>query len=97
MRQDREKWDLRYGSGERPHDGPPSQFLRRWLPYLPRGRALDVATGLGRNAMLLAEAGHRVDAVDISPVGLQVAKTRAARRRLRVRWIDVLLEECRVG
>jgi len=97
MQQDREKWDRRYETGERPHDGPPSQFLRRWLPYLPRGRVLDVATGLGRNALLLAQAGYRVDAVDISPVGLQMAQARAVRHGLRVRWIEADLDTWRPG
>lgn len=92
MRKDRKKWDQRYGSGERPHDGSPSQFLKRWLPYLPRGRALDVATGLGRNALLLARAGYRVDAVDISPIGLDVARSRARRRGVHVHWIEADLD-----
>lgn len=92
MRKDREKWDERYGTGERPHDGAPSAFLKRWLPYLPRGQALDVATGLGRNAVLLARSGYRVDAVDISPVGLDAARRRAARRGVRVRWIEADLD-----
>ncbi len=88
MRADREKWDRRYGGGERPHDGPPSRFLRRWLPHLPRGRALDVASGLGRNALLLARAGYRVDAVDISPLGLRVASARAKRRGVAIRFLS---------
>lgn len=89
---DRDKWDRRYEGGDRPHDGPPSEFLTRWLPFLPRGRALDVATGLGRNALLLAEHGYRVDAIDISPVGLAVARERATARSLRVGWIEADLD-----
>lgn len=92
MRADRTKWDQRYQSGDRPHDGPPSEFLTRWLPYLPRGRGLDVATGLGRYAVLLAEAGYRVDAVDISSVGLGLARARAAARGTRIRWIEADLD-----
>lgn len=92
MRTDRKKWDRRYEGGDRPHDGPPSEFLIRWLPYLPRGRALDVATGLGRNALLLAEHGYRVDGVDISPVGLALARTRAISRGLRVKWLEADLD-----
>lgn len=92
MRADRARWDARYRSGERVHDGPPSALLQRWLPRLPRGRALDVATGLGRNALLLAAVGYRVDAVDISAVGLQEAARRARLRGLRVRWIEADLD-----
>ncbi len=92
MKADRTKWEARYRAGEFSHDGPPSGLLRRWLPDLPRGRALDVATGLGRNALFLARAGYRVDAIDISPTGLRAAQRRARRRGLRVRWIEADLD-----
>jgi SAM-dependent methyltransferase len=92
VKSERERWEAKYRSGERPHDGPPSSLLRRWLPHLPRGRALDVATGLGRNALYLARAGYRVDAIDVSPTGLKIAATRARRRGLRVRWIEADLD-----
>lgn len=42
--------------------------------------------------MCLAEHGYRVDAVDISPVGLAVARARAKARGLRVRWIEADLD-----
>lgn len=92
MKAERAKWEARYLRGDRPHDGPPSGLLRRWLPALPRGRALDVGAGLGRNALYLARAGYRVDAIDISPAGLREAERRARRRRLRVRWIEADLD-----
>lgn len=95
MRADREKWEARYGAGERVHDGPPAALLKKWLPLLPRGRALDVATGLGRNALLLASAGYDVCAVDISSTALAVAARRAARRRLQVRWVEADLDTYR--
>jgi tellurite methyltransferase len=92
VKRDRLKWETRYRSGERTHDGPPSPLLVRWLPGLPRGRALDIATGFGRNALLLARAGYRVDAIDIAPTCLAEAERRARRRRLRVRWIEADLD-----
>ena len=96
MKIERERWEERYRSGVRPHDGMPSSLLRRWLPHLPRGRALDVATGLGRNALYLAKAGYTVDAIDVSPTGLRIAEARARRRRLRVRWIEADLDTYRL-
>lgn len=92
MKADREKWEARYRAGERVHDGPPSTLLQRWLPELPGGRALDVATGMGRNALFLARAGYRVDAIDISPTCLQEARKRAQRAGLRIRWIEADLD-----
>ena len=96
MRSERLKWEARYRAGDRPHDGPPSSLLARWLPRLPRGRALDVATGFGRNALFLARAGYRVDAIDIAPTCLGEAARRARRRGLRVRWIEADLDHYRL-
>lgn len=96
MRTEREKWERKYQARECAHDGPPSHLLTRWLPMLPKGRALDVATGLGRNALALAKAGYRVDAIDISPTGLAEAARRARRRRLAVNWIVADLDGYRL-
>jgi tellurite methyltransferase len=92
VKAERDKWEARYKAGEYSHDGPPSVILRRWLPALPRGRALDVATGLGRNALFLARAGYQVDAIDVSSTGLREAARRAKRARLHVRWIAADLD-----
>jgi SAM-dependent methyltransferase len=97
MKAEREKWEAKYKAGEYSHDGPPSSLLRRWLPALPRGRALDVATGLGRNALFLARAGYQVDAIDVSPTGLREAARRAKLARLRVRWIAADLDTFRLA
>jgi SAM-dependent methyltransferase len=93
VKSERLKWEAKYRRGEYSHDGPPSTLLRRWLPQLPKGRALDVATGLGRNAIYLAKAGYRVDAVDISPTALEEASRRAKRAKLSIRWIEADLDE----
>lgn len=48
------------------HDaGPtPARFLVEQLHRLPKGKALDVAAGTGRNALYLAAQGFAVDAID---------------------------------
>ncbi|MBI4279980.1 MAG: class I SAM-dependent methyltransferase [Armatimonadetes bacterium] len=84
---DRVKWDRRYSEGDRLHDGPPSGLLVRWIDRLPRGRALDVACGLGRHARFLARHGYQVDAVDISPVAVAEARRRAQAENLRVHFV----------
>ena len=48
------------------------------------GRALDIATGRGRNAIFLAERGFAVEGVDISEVALQEAQRRAVQKGLAV-------------
>jgi 2-polyprenyl-3-methyl-5-hydroxy-6-metoxy-1,4-benzoquinol methylase len=53
-----------------------------------RGRTiLDVGTGTGRAAMLLARAGARVTAVDASDEMLAVARRRAAEEQLQIQFL----------
>jgi len=51
----------------------PSALLRDHVALFPTGRALDVASGPGRNAAFLARRGFIVDAVDNSREGLLMA------------------------
>lgn len=89
---DRKKWDERYASGAYAARTHPTPLLADWIDALPRGRALDVACGAGRNSLFLAEHGYAVDAVDISSVALERARASAAERRLDVNWIEMDLE-----
>jgi len=73
-------WDERFRSGDYPPDPEPSAVLQRYVDGLPAGRALDVATGTGRNAVYLAEAGYHVEAIDQSREGLRIARERARDR-----------------
>ena len=58
--------------------GEPARFLVENIDLLPRGRALDIAMGAGRNAIYLAKMGFRVEGVDVSPEAVQEALARAA-------------------
>lgn len=86
-------WDERFASGTYPADPDPSPALRHYVDDFPRGRALDVATGTGRNAVFLADVGYTVDAIDQSRVGLRRTRERATGRgvgdRLRCIQADV--------
>lgn len=83
---ERTAWNLRYSEGDYSPRTEPAPFLEDWIDQIPRGRALDVACGTGRNSLRLAEAGFAVDAVDISEVAIDRARAEAERRRLDVRW-----------
>ena len=85
-KQDLEKWNQRY-SEDSYRKGNPVTLVEDWLPEIPVGKALDVACGAGRNALYLARFGHRVDAIDISPEGLKIARQRAAEQDLEINWI----------
>lgn len=90
---DREKWDDRYRAGAYAERTHPSALLSHWIDIIPRGRALDVACGAGRNALFLAARGFDVDAVDISREGLRRARGAAAQRGLDVNWIEHDLDQ----
>ena len=86
--EDREKWDQRYREGAYVSRNYPSEFLRNRAELLNIGRAMDLACGLGRNSIYLAELGFEVDAIDVSLVGLEIAREKAKERRLSIHWIN---------
>lgn len=92
-RAERLKWDERYRTGAYTDRKHPTGLLADWVPQLSRGRALDVACGAGRNSIYLAANGWHVDAVDISPVGLERARQSAADRGVEVQWKQGDLDE----
>ena len=89
---DRDRWNAKYESGEYAERVHPSPLLAAWIDRLPRGRALDVACGLGRNAVHLALNGYAVDAMDISDVALAKARERARAAGVGVNWIEIDLQ-----
>jgi 2-polyprenyl-3-methyl-5-hydroxy-6-metoxy-1,4-benzoquinol methylase len=78
-----EKWNQRFREANSPNE--PAEVLRQNLHLLPpRGRALELACGLGGNALLLAQSGLAVEALDISEVALQKLDEFAASRALTI-------------
>ena len=89
---DRTRWNAKYESGEYAQRTHATPLLAAWIDRLPRGRALDVACGRGRNAIHLAASGYSVDAVDISAVALARARERADAEGVDVDWIEADLD-----
>ncbi len=89
MSDERERWNERYREEKYSPSDEPSPLLASVVESLPDGRALDVGTGAGRNALFLAEHGYRVDAVDVSEEALAIARDRAAERSVEdeVEWL----------
>lgn len=91
---DRKRWNEKHATTH--GDDAPSKFLQEILAskvWLIRpGRALDVATGKGHNAIYLAAQRFRVDAVDISAAALQEARKAARARGQAVNFIEADLE-----
>jgi tellurite methyltransferase len=69
-------WDERYRNGEHTIKEP-SPLLRTAIASLKPGRALDIACGVGRHAIFLAEHGWHATAVDSSRVGIEILQQRA--------------------
>jgi SAM-dependent methyltransferase len=86
------RWDRRYAARPQGRSAAPDPFVLEFLPRLPRGRALDLAAGEGRHALLLARSGFRVDALDVSFVGLSRLLAAARDERLEVRCAVADLE-----
>ncbi len=79
----RAKWSARYAGGEDTHDFVPSPPLPEALGHVREpGRALDLACGAGRHALLLAEHGFQVTALDYAETGIALLDAEAARRGL---------------
>lgn len=80
-------WDQRYSGPDLVWGAGPNRFLADAADGLPPGRAIDLATGEGRNAIWLAERGWQVTAVDFSAAGLARAARLAAERAVTVDWV----------
>lgn len=76
------QWDARYAKN---NDVPKAcQVLREFSHLLPaaKGDALDLACGMGGNALLLAKHGLTTSAWDLSPVGIEKLTNLAAQQSL---------------
>jgi tellurite methyltransferase len=84
LKSDRKRWDERFKGAEFALGKKPNPFLRRHVALLPKGKALDLAAGEGRNAVFLAQHGFDVDAVDISGIGLRKAQKLAREMNVKI-------------
>jgi len=82
----RAHWDARHAAHEPIELIEVDPSLDEEIAGLAPGRALDLGTGDGRNAVWLARRGWRVTGVDFSSVGLERARTRARVAGVTVDW-----------
>jgi tellurite methyltransferase len=79
----RDRWDQRWSTAAGPSEPVPLLIDRQDL--IPRGgTALDLACGLGANALLLARLGLQVSAWDLSPVAIARLRAAAKAEGLRI-------------
>ncbi|HET7659122.1 MAG TPA: class I SAM-dependent methyltransferase [Oryzihumus sp.] len=89
---DADTWNTRYAGSELVWSAGPNQWVESELAGLPPGRALDLASGEGRNALWLASRGWAVTAADFAEQGLAKGRAVQARREadgevLSVDWV----------
>ena len=90
---DRQRWDEKYAAKVPVQELAPDGWLTEQLAASKPGRALELACGLGHNAIWLARQGWQVDAVDVSAVGLARAKESADACGVNVHWIVSDIDE----
>ena len=96
MKADQKRWDERFGKKEFALGKEPNPFLKKHIHLFPKGRALDIASGEGRNAVFLAQHGFEVDAVDISERGLKKARKFARGKGVKIKTFLVDLDQYQI-
>ena len=89
---DKERWDEKYGTEAYIFGKEPVPFLRQNIHLLPKGKALDIAIGEGRNGVYLATQGFEVVGLDISEKGLAKAHQLAKQNGVSIETRVVDLE-----
>jgi len=79
-----QSWNDRYAEEGFAFGDQPNDFLVEAMRTSPTGESLVVGDGDGRNGVWLAEQGHTVTTIDLSPVGVEKAKRLAAERGERI-------------
>jgi len=92
MKEDLKRWDKRYRERKPDLNRGANTILKKNLRFLPKGKALDLAAGEGRNALFLAEHGFEAEAVDISPIAISRARKLAKARGVKIKAIAADLD-----
>ena len=96
MKEDQKRWDMKYLERKPDLNQGPNTILKKYLRILPKGRALDLAAGEGRNALFLAENGFEAEAVDVSPVAITRVRKSAKVRGVKVKAVVADLDTYRI-
>ncbi len=86
--EDRQRWEERYATPEYVYGKEPVEFLKDNVELLPKGRAIVLAMGEGRNAVFLAQNGFEVEGCDISTNALEKARKLALERGVNLKAFE---------
>lgn len=81
-----EVWNARYAGDAYLFGKEPVTVLKSHLSQLKKGKAIEIATGEGRNAVYLAQNGFEVEGVDCSSVAIEKAKKLATEKSSAVEF-----------
>ena len=90
--EDRSRWDRKYEQARAAETLEADPWLVDAIQNIPPGRSLELACGLGENAVWMATCGWQVDAVDVSVHALAVASQLAQRHGVTPRLIAADLD-----
>jgi 2-polyprenyl-3-methyl-5-hydroxy-6-metoxy-1,4-benzoquinol methylase len=91
------QWDQAYARQSYIFGKAPAKFLAENYSYLPENsKVLDMGMGEGRNAVFLAQKGHRVIGIDISSVAIKKANKLAKEFGVRVQSVLASLDTYKV-
>lgn len=83
----RKDWDRKYAAQERLWSDRPNRTVVAELSGLAPGRALDLACGEGRHAVMLAGLGWDVTGVDFSEIAIAKARARSVEEELDIQFV----------
>jgi SAM-dependent methyltransferase len=95
------EWDRRHAEGSHSSHTPDPFFVSAYEQFVAPnfkyvGRALDIAGGIGRHAVYLAERGWLVTLMDISDVALKQARRHAEERDVHILAEQIDLTEAQL-
>ena len=81
-------WDHRYNKKHYIYGKRPAQFLAENFDFIkPGSLVLDMGMGEGRNAVFLAQKGHKVTGIDISSVAIKKANLLAREKNVKIKTV----------
>ena len=101
---ERSSWNAKFSSGSHVSLEPDPLLIAAWSEYIEpllgssaQKRALDVAGGVGRHALYLAERGWNTTLIDVSDKGIELARKNAQQRGIKIDFRNEDLRSAELG
>lgn len=92
------QWDQRYSRPNFIYGKAPAKFLAENYEYIPfEASVLDLGMGEGRNAVFLAQKGHKVTGIDISSVAVKKSHLLAQEFGVKIKGVVASLKEYKIA